>query len=597
MSTGNKRAIYICFAAIMAVAFFLRTYNISVNPSGLQVDEASIAFNAYLVATTGSDESGQEWPLYPQSTWNPKHPVHFYVSVLSVSLFGLNETAARVPSIFFGLLAVAGVFLLGRELFGDRRIGLAASMFLAVSPWHTHFSRFGVEAVALPALFAFGLFFVLRGLKSNGALLLPGAFLLGLCFYAYPVALAFVPLFLAGFAVLYRKELLRLKGWTAAAAALLALMYLPMVLYFFPATGMNDYTAAASITSDDFHTSVTRHAADCDAPLCGLLENSGAARTAYGFVTNYAGYLGPGFLFSRGDTVSLKHGPRPFGMMHAACVVFMAAGLAAILLGRRRGHLLLLWWLAVFPVGGAMTGWAHQHAIRSIAALPGLQLICAAGLCAIAGAAARMSAGSRWARAAAAAVMVAALAANSVFFFQYYFRDYPVESSAEFNYGFRDAFRRMAGGRGEYDMLIVSDAIPYIYTYLFFYAPPSPGQISRHPDTGMIDVRATARNMGFEICDIRQCMESADPSGLVLARPMHLPEGIYKKKNGPGFFRLEKLETYAYGGGPASVSIARIDTLTTPVKTIGAAGKTRPQPDTHGGPHKKEPRPEGRGRE
>ncbi len=559
----------VSFALIVVIAFAVRFYHIGGNPNGLQVDEASIAFDAYLVASTGQDEKGVVWPLYPQSSWNPKHPVYFYASMVSVSLFGLNETAARIPSVFFGLLAVTGAFLLARELFGDDRIALMSALLLAVSPWHVHFSRFAIEAVALPAVFTFGLLLIIKGLKGSGVALIPGAAVTGLCFYTYPVSLVFVPLFLIGASFLYLKEIRGRAGWVSAAFVILILMYLPVLLFFFPDTGMNRYLADASINSKTARTHIAEYLAGHDDAVHRFLSTNVLTITAYGFAANYIGYLSPRFLFLRGDNTSITHNPGPFGMMHAVCMLFLAAGLCAIFLKRDKPHLLLLWWLLVFPVGAAMTNWGGQHAIRSIVVLPGLQMICAIGFCAIIDLVKKKN-GGRLRGTIAAVAMIAALAVNCFVYYEYYFNVYPEKSSAYFNYGFRDAFRLMANARGEYNKLIVSDAVPYIYTYLFFYVPPTPEQISRDEKTGAVDIEATARNIGFEICDIRNCMETADPSGLVLARPMHLPEGIYKKKRADGYFRLQKIKTYSYNAGTPSISVARIDTLVTPRKTIRA---------------------------
>ncbi|HPI76540.1 MAG TPA: hypothetical protein PLK80_07370, partial [bacterium] len=104
-SSVRPAAKYAILLIILCIAGLIRFWHLGILPNGLQVDEASIAFNAYLVAETGRDEAGQQWPLYPRSSWNPKHPVYFYPVLLSVKAFGLNETAARIPSVIFGLAA------------------------------------------------------------------------------------------------------------------------------------------------------------------------------------------------------------------------------------------------------------------------------------------------------------------------------------------------------------------------------------------------------------------------------------------------------------------------------------------------------------
>ena len=49
------------------------------------------------------------------------------------------------------LIAIATVStIVAAELTGDRRLGLLAAAFLAVSYWHVHFSRYGIRAILAP---------------------------------------------------------------------------------------------------------------------------------------------------------------------------------------------------------------------------------------------------------------------------------------------------------------------------------------------------------------------------------------------------------------------------------------------------------------
>lgn len=70
-----------------------------------------------------------------------KPPLYFILMNLWVRAAGLSETALRLPSALFGVAAVAVIYLLGRDLFNDRRVGLIAALLLALSRYHIAYSQ------------------------------------------------------------------------------------------------------------------------------------------------------------------------------------------------------------------------------------------------------------------------------------------------------------------------------------------------------------------------------------------------------------------------------------------------------------------------
>jgi len=63
-----------------------------------------------------------------------------YAVATSFALFGVNETAGRLPGVLFGTIAVVLVYLLARRLF-NREIGLFAALLLSLSTHSLVFSR------------------------------------------------------------------------------------------------------------------------------------------------------------------------------------------------------------------------------------------------------------------------------------------------------------------------------------------------------------------------------------------------------------------------------------------------------------------------
>lgn len=98
------------------------------------------------------------------STWQQSQ-LHFYLNDLGYMIFGgVTPISTRLPSVIFGSFAVFVVFLLGRDLFGQKA-GLIAAFLFAVSGYAI---RNNVE-LDMPAFFfaLLSAFFFLRWLGTN----------------------------------------------------------------------------------------------------------------------------------------------------------------------------------------------------------------------------------------------------------------------------------------------------------------------------------------------------------------------------------------------------------------------------------------------
>src|SRR5262249_28168717 len=145
-----------------------------------------------------------------------------YASTLPIALFGLSEFSVRLTAALFGVVAVLGIGLFGRIVFGAAG-GLIAALLLALVPWHVHFSRIAFELIAFPAIFLLAFAALAAGVRGRPRWLLVAGPLLALCLYTYGPAKLFVPAFLLGAAVVYARGLWAVRG-TAALAILLMML-------------------------------------------------------------------------------------------------------------------------------------------------------------------------------------------------------------------------------------------------------------------------------------------------------------------------------------------------------------------------------------
>src|SRR5690348_2317733 len=94
---GDPRANYLLsfLLLLFALSYF---YQVPQNPPGFYIDESSIAYNAYTIASTGRDEYGESWPLYFRAFGEYKNPVYIYLLAFLFSLFGPSILVARLLS-------------------------------------------------------------------------------------------------------------------------------------------------------------------------------------------------------------------------------------------------------------------------------------------------------------------------------------------------------------------------------------------------------------------------------------------------------------------------------------------------------------------
>jgi 4-amino-4-deoxy-L-arabinose transferase-like glycosyltransferase len=453
-----NRRIHVLLLAIAALALALRLAELDDLPPGFYRDECSVGANAWSVAVTGHDLFETEHPLLFRALEDWKHPLSVYGAVASVRALGPTKFAVRLPAAVFGTLAVWLVGLLAFELSNDPRVAVAASLVLALTPWHIQFSRLawgGPEAFTFPILLALWLYFLARRRRSTPLFALSGA-AFALELYSYAPAKLIVPAFLVVILVIEMREakyvhfiaervtrqhesaprpLILLEPNPAPVptvavrrgqAWMLALVFAacaaPLVLY--------QAQHFAEIQTRFDAISVFNRAAAPDGPV----------KTA---VRSYLAHLNPVFLFVSGDA-NPRHSWKGWGELLIVTAPFCV--LALLRLGRRREpeDLLLLAWIAIYPLGAFLTARDVPHAARALLGAPLFAILAGHGL-----ALALDRAATRSACIAVTAVALAALLGNAGLALYDFGTRYPREAAAAFNDGAEDLVRALEKKRGE----------------------------------------------------------------------------------------------------------------------------------------------------
>jgi 4-amino-4-deoxy-L-arabinose transferase-like glycosyltransferase len=188
---------------LLIAAAVLYTWRLGDTPTYVSPDEAIIAVDAHSLATTGRDVHGALMPLYffiqvPKSErtgWFT--PVIFYLSAAVQLVLPFSEASIRIPSVMVGMINLALLFLLVREVSGNYWIALMSAALLALSPAHYIFSRYALDYL-YPVPFLLAWLLALRSAMHTptaGRMLVCGL-CLGIGFYSYAAAVILTPLML-----------------------------------------------------------------------------------------------------------------------------------------------------------------------------------------------------------------------------------------------------------------------------------------------------------------------------------------------------------------------------------------------------------------
>ena len=427
----GKRFFYVfVIIVIIGIASGFRLTALSNIPNGFYCDEASTGYDAYSLLRTGRDQWGEYWPLFARTFGAYDEALYRYLVVPCIHFFGLNEFAVRLPAALTGILTVLVFYLLVKECF-NRKTALVAAFFMAVSPWHVHFSRIGFRAILMPLFICAGLLFFIKGLRKRPYLYLSAA-TFATSLYTYSAARIFVPIFLLATAFIFRKDLIKAGYHIVIAGIMFLLMSVPGILYWISPHGM---------------------------ARADLLLNMAPKNLIF----TYLSYFNPRFLFIEGDA-NLRHSIMGQGQLYFFEWLSVIAGILYALKDRGKICKLFLVWLFLYPIPAALTD--YGHALRSITGVPVFCLLSALGVFALADTV-KDKVRKPYLYAASVVTVVAVL-----LFRVNYFVGYPVYSTAQWQYGLREAFKTAKSI--PHDHLIISDNIVMPHIFALFYTGFSP---------------------------------------------------------------------------------------------------------------------------
>lgn len=338
---------------ILLSAFFIRAYDLADDPPGLYMDEVSSAYNAWSILKTGKDEHGNLFPVYFEAFGEYRHGLYIYSMIPSLFVFGLNDFGTRFTSVIFGILSIIVLYFLAKRLF-DTNIALLSTALFAIQPWHMHLSRVAFEGISFVFLFLLAFLLFFKGFEKKYWLFF-SALLFGLSVYSYGVAKLFVPLFLLGLLVIYRKYFWRENQH------LLFLCFFLFALTAWPIYYLSFFGEGNARFQEGSVFVLSEH-------------------PVFSFFINYVSHYSSSFLFFEGDA-GLRHHLYQWGVLYHFDILFVLLGLVWLFRHRtdKRAQILFLW-LILFPVAASFMHGDTPHVLRTFIGAPVFILLSALGI-------------------------------------------------------------------------------------------------------------------------------------------------------------------------------------------------------------------------
>ena len=462
-------------STIFILGLLLRISFIDKVPPGLNRDEASIGYNAYSVLLTGKDEYQQFLPLSFKSFGDWKLPLYIYLDIIPIYLFGLTELSTKLPSIIFGSLSILITYLfvieIHKESFKKKIIALLASLFLAISPWHIHFSRVASEANMAVFLVCMGLLFFVKGRKTKFYLYL-SALLLALSLYTYHGNHIFTSLLFAGLTLILILEKY-LKNYKKPFFIFLLIFLIPALIIFKATLFSADRTKISGLLPLNDPYSVYENIvlarlihSNPSSKLTSIYHNK-ISFLVEGAIQGYLKGFSTEFLFIKGGG-NEQHNIPQFGNLYIWESPFILFGLYLIFRNKLRWRYLLLLWLLISPIPASITKDA-PHSARMLSFLPLSHILAAIGVTEIIILLRRIPKNIF-----ISSSIFFLLIINFTFFLDRYFIHFPIVKEASWGNAYKELVNYVSQNYSKYNSIVMDRPNYSPYIFFLFYQRTDP---------------------------------------------------------------------------------------------------------------------------
>ena len=343
--------------AILAVATYLRLWDLRELPPPLHVDEAAQGLNALELMDGKRSLAEFGWTHHLNTAFLPSGVV--------LKLFGPTVWNLRITEAAFGVAAVLLTYLLGRSMF-SWRVGMVAAVLMSFNHFAVAFSRIGLVNQQSMTVELLAFFLLWEGFKRRRRLLVfLGGVTAGAGLYLYfggwvvPVILGMFPLWVVVFHRRWIRSTWRLALWGVLGFVVAVLPWLS-----FPILKPEEFR---SRPTEVFILS------DLDRYKAGWETDSTLE------VLGLQAYHTFKLFFLGGDSSNQYGYDAPFLDPASRLLFVIGIGVALLFLRQAPHAFLLLWFGLTLVIGGVLTD-TPPFAPRLVGLFPAIMLLTALGL-------------------------------------------------------------------------------------------------------------------------------------------------------------------------------------------------------------------------
>ncbi len=468
----------IIFTIILCIGIYLRLDRLTQIPPSLSHDETAIAYNAYSILKTGKDEYGTPYPLLFRSFDDYKLPGMVYATVPMVSLFGLSELAARLPSATFGILSIVVIFGIAIGLLGKRRWikfhnteldgALLPTLMLAISPWHINFSRQLFESNGAVFWCMMGIYFLLRSLKKYKNIVWAGiCFVISLYFY-YSVRLV-IPFIGILYLATQWKQVSAHWKFTLFSGIICISLFLPMGKEMLSKGGM-ERISIVSVANDPNYLQRRDQYVQKLGVTPSLISKIIYNRRVALFQTiieNYSKNISYRNLFVTGTGT--------YGTLYPFEIILLPLGFISLFfISRFSAYLILVWLITSFLPGAFSVN--QPNTLRTLIAAPVFSILSGLGLWLL------LEKSKKYTFGTIAILGLFCMCINFSFprFYRAYFYENPSKNALAFGDGYKQMVAYVQSNEHLYDTIVISGYYWRPYIFMLYWGNIDPTSYQQH---------------------------------------------------------------------------------------------------------------------
>jgi len=382
MNFIRRHSILTILITILIIGSVLRLYQLGQQPLSLFADEVDAGYNAYSLIKTGRDYNGNCLPIHFESNGDYRAFLFIWSLAPQIAIFGLTPFAVRLGPALWGIAGIPIIYLLTNQLTKSKVTALWSAFFLALAPWHIHYSRAAFEITLMTSLMMLSTWLFLKSIKQPKLIVFTSV-LFALNAYSYNVAKLYSPLLLVILVAVYWQQLKKLPHKLLITSLLtFVLCLLPLAYDSTLGAGSNRFNHINLVNHPAMEQTITNIRNTSPQPqstLTKLMVNK-YLYAGQDAINAYIQALSPVTQFVSGDSISARHSLPGFGFFYWWMAPLWIIGLIAIIRAWNQvSSRFLLIWLLTSPLASIITVNGGDHGTRLATMIPPMVIITAIG--------------------------------------------------------------------------------------------------------------------------------------------------------------------------------------------------------------------------